>query len=63
MNVVEILYNMKKLLNTLNFKDNVSTRFSMENFGELIINSVVTNFDSTCGKIEYVAKGKAIVEP
>jgi len=35
----------------------------MENIGELIIDRVVTNFDSTRGKIEYVTKGKAIIEP
>jgi hypothetical protein len=33
MNVAKILYDMEKLSNTLNFKDNVSAGFSMEKFG------------------------------
>jgi len=62
-NVAKILYDMKKLSNTLNFKDNVSVGFSVEIFGELIVDSLTTNFDSTRGEIEYVAKGKVIIEP
>ncbi len=62
-NVAKIYYNVKKLSNTLNFKDNVYAGFSIGKIEELIINSVATNFDSTCGKFEYVAKEKAIVEP
>ncbi len=63
MNVVKIMYNIKKLSDTLNFKNNVFARFSVAKIGELIVDSVTTNFDSTHGKIKYVIKGKAIIEP
>jgi hypothetical protein len=57
------MYNIKKLSDTLNFKNNVFARFSVAKIGELIVDSVTTNFDSTHGKIKYVIKGKAIIEP